>query len=393
MTTRANPPEHDPVDPIDITETTPSVPVVIPGPAAEAGPAAIAPDAAAFSGRPNNPSRLRVGLVGGAAVALAVGVVATSLAASPAPSGADANLPAAITPGLGLGLEDDVEVFDHGRFDGPGRGDITITAISGSDVTLGTDDGWRRTIAVTDAVDLTRAGQDVALSSLKVGDLVRFRQTRNDDGTYTVTALAVVVPTIRGEVDGVTLSGFKVTTRDGAVWTVTVNGSTSYAFGAGDGTLADVINGETVVVAGDPAGDNALTALSVRVNPDQAAGTVTAKTADTITITKRDGSKLTVHVDADTTYRVRGAAATTDSLADVTVDMAIGVSGRLRADGSIDADVVLAGTGRGMLRDGDGLGGFGGFGGRGGFPGRGGFHGPDGTDDSATPDASPTTAS
>lgn len=387
MTTRPNPPEHDPVDPLDIVETPPADPIVLPRPAADAAPAAIALDAAAFSGRPGGPSRLRVGLVGGAAVALAVGVVATSLAASPAPSGAGVGLPAAITPGLGFGLDDGAAVFDHGRFGGPGRGDITITAISGSDVTLGTDDGWRRTIAVTDAVDLTRAGQDVALSSLKVGDLVRFRQTRNDDGTYTVTALAVVVPTIRGEVSGVTPSGFKVTTRAGAVWTVTVNGSTKYAFGAGDGTLADVTNGDAVLVAGDPAGDNALTALSVRVNPDQAAGTVTAKTADTITITKRDGSKLTVHVDADTTYRVRGAAATTDSLADVTVDMAIGVSGRLRADGSIDADVVLAGAGRGLFRDGgDGRGGFGGF------PGRG-FHGPDGVDDSAIPDASPTTAS
>ena len=387
MTTRANPPEHDPVDPIDITDTTPSDPVALPGPAMEPGPAQNAPDAAAFSGRPSGPSRLRVGLVGGAAVALAVGVVATSLAASPAPSGTSGNIPAATTSGVGLGIEDGSAGFDHGRFGGVGRGDITITAISGSDVTLGTDDGWRRTIAISDTVDLTRGGQDVALAALKVGDQVRFRQTRNDDGTYTVTALAVVVPTVRGEVSDVTSSGFKVTTRDGAVWTVTINGSTSYAFGSGDGTLTDVTNGETVVVAGDSTGDNALTALSVRVNADQAAGTVTAKTTDTITITKRDGSTLTVHVDGDTTYRVRGAETTTDSLADVTADMTIGVSGRLRADGSIDADVVLAGAGGGFR---DGIEGRGGFDG---FPGRGGFHGPDGTDDSSTPDASPTTTS
>ena len=378
MTTRPNPAEHDPDDPI-----------VLARPTADAAPELIAPDAASFSGRPSGPSRLRVGLVGGAAVALAVGVVATSLAASPPASGA-ADSPQAIAPGLGLGLENGIARFDHGRFGGPGRGDITITAISGSDVTLKTDDGWRRTIAVTDAVDLTRGGQDVALAALKVGDQVRFSQTRNDDGTYTVTALAVVVPTIRGEVSAVSSSGFKVTTRDGAVWTVTVNGSTSYAFGAGDGTLADVTSGETVIVAGDAAGDNALTALSVRVNPDQVAGTVTAKTADTIAITKRGGGTLTIHVDADTTYRVRGADGTTDSLADVTVDMAIGVSGRLRADGSIDADVVLAGAGRGLFRDGGG--GRGGVGGFGGFPGRG-FHGLDGADDSATPDATPTTAS
>jgi hypothetical protein len=329
MTTNANLPEHDPNQ-----------------------------DAVAFSGRPTRPGRLRMGLVGGAAIALAVGVVATSMAASPAPEASEGNVPpvgngywpAAIAPGSGV--PDDLATFDHGRFGSPGRGDITITAISGSNVTLGTDDGWRRTIAVTDAVDITRGGQDVGLAALKVGDRVRFAQTRNDDGTYTVTRLAVVVPTIRGTVGDVTSSGFKVTTRGGAVWTVAVNGSTEYRLGTGDGTLADVTNGAVVVVAGESAGDNALTALSVRVRADQATGIVTAKTADTLTLTKRDGSTTTVHVDADTTYRVRGAAGTTDSLADVTVDMAVGVSGRARADGSIDADLVVAGNGGGRSREG-----------------------------------------
>ncbi len=329
MTTNANPPEHDPNQ-----------------------------DAVAFSARPTWPGRLRIGLVGGAAIALAVGVVATSLAASPAPEASDGDVPpvgngygpAAIAPGPGDA--DDLAPFDHGRFDDPRRGDVTITAISGSNVTLGTDDGWRRTIAVTDAVDVTRGGQDVELAALKVGDHVRFAQTRNDDGTYTVTRLAVVVPTIRGTVGDVTSSGFKVTTRGGAVWTVAVNGSTEYRFGTGGGTLADVTNGAVVVVAGQSAGDNALTALSVRVRADQATGIVTAKTADTLTLTKRDGSTTTVHVDADTTYRVRGAAGTTDSLADVTVDMAVGVSGRARADGSIDADLVVAGNGGGRSREG-----------------------------------------
>ncbi|MGH2475623.1 MAG: hypothetical protein ACRDIL_10195, partial [Candidatus Limnocylindrales bacterium] len=223
MTTRANPPDHDPLDPVDpvepigITDTMPAAPEMAPGAEPITSDAANAPAAFAFSGRPSGPSSLRVGLVGGAAIALAVGIVATSLAATPPPSGNDGSLPAAITPDLGL--EDGIAAFDHGRFGGPGRGDITITAISGSNVTLGTDDGWRRTIAVTDAVDLTRGGQDVALAALNVGDQVRFAQTRNDDGTYTVTALAVVVPTIRGDVSAVTSSGFKVTTRDGAVWT------------------------------------------------------------------------------------------------------------------------------------------------------------------------------
>ena len=321
-----------------------------------------ATDEVAFSTRTPGPSRRRVALIGSGALALAIGAVATSMAASPAPSASGTTNGTVPAPLLATdpSFAEDAFDLDHGRFGPHGFREITITAISGSNVTLGTDDGWTRTIAVTDAVDLTKGGQDIAVSDLKVGDQVRFRQTRNDDGTYTVNALAVIVPSVRGTVSDVSSSGFKVTGRGGAVWTITVNGSTEYQFGTGDGSLADVTNGTTVVVQGTSTGDNALTALTVRVKPDRAVGTVTSKTADTITITKRDGSTVTVHVDADTAYRVAGVQ--NADLGDVTVDMAIGVSGRERADGSIDADAVAAGAGRGFLRGG----------------GRGGFDGPNG---------------
>jgi Domain of unknown function (DUF5666) len=239
---------------------------------------------------------------------------------------------------------------DLGRFGGHGFRDITITAISGNDVTLGTPDGWRRTITVTGSVDLTKGGQDIAVGDLKVGDQVRFRQVREDDGTYTVTAVAVVVPSIRGTASDITATGFKVTTRDGSVWTVAVNGSTTYSYGGGSGTLADVKAGEAVGVQGTITADNQMTATNVRVAGDRAVGTVTAKTADSITIRRRDDTSLTIHVDADTTYRVAGVE--NADLGDVAVDMAVGVTGRARADGSIDADAVAAGNVRGLGRDG-----------------------------------------
>jgi hypothetical protein len=146
-----------------------------------------------------------------------------------------------------------------------------------------------------------------------------------------VDAIAVVVPSVHGTVSDVSSSGFKVTTRDGSVWTITVDGSTEYQYGAGEGTLSDVTNGTTVVVLGESTGDNALTALTVRVAPDGAMGTVTSKTSDTIVITKRDGSTVTVHVDGDTTYRVGGIDSA--DLGDVAVDLTIHVTGRERADG------------------------------------------------------------
>jgi hypothetical protein len=309
-------------------------------------------DEVAFSTRTAGPSRLRVAAVAGAAAALAVGVVATSLAASPAPSTAGSTNSsaggAALVPFLatGPGLDGGLDL-DHGRFGGQGFRDITIKAISGSNVTLATDDGWTRTIAVTSSVALTKGGQTIAVSGLKVGDQVRFSQTRNADGTYTVNALAVVVPSVRGTVSDVTSSSFKVTTRDGSVWTIAINGSTKYQYGTGTGTVADVKNGIVALVQGSTTGDNALTALTVRVAADRAVGTVTAKTANSITVKTRDGSTVTIHVDADTTYQVAGVA--TATLGDVTVDTGIGVSGRKRADGSIDADAVVAGNGRGLF--------------------------------------------
>jgi Domain of unknown function (DUF5666) len=297
---------------------------------------------AAFNGTTGAPNKRRIGLVLGAGAVLAIVAAATSMAA-------DSPNRDAVRGGanLALGGNDpalgDAGELAQGRFGRHGFGEITITAISGNAVTLGTPDGWSRTITITDTVDLTKGGQDIAVSDLKVGDQIRFSQTRNADGSYTVTAVAVVVPTIQGTASAITSTGFKVTTRDGSVWTVTVNGSTTYAYGQGTGTLADVKDGQAVRVQGTTTADNQITALNVRVAGDRAIGTVMAKTADTITIKRRDGSSLTIHVDADTTYRVAGVD--NADLGDITVDMGIGVSGRARADGSIDADAVAAGKG------------------------------------------------
>jgi hypothetical protein len=302
-------------------------------------------DGTAFSETTGAPSRRRIGLVLGGAAVLVVGAAATSFAATNAPTTSTSG--AALTV-VGGTTTDGSDAPDLGRRGRIGFGNITIESISGNAVTLETEDGWQRTITITSSIELTKGGQAIAVGDLKVGDQVRFRQTRNDDGSYAVTALAVVVPTVRGTASDITSSGFKVTTRDGSVWTVTVNGQTTYGYGQGTGSLSDVKAGEPVRVAGTITADNQMTATNVRVAGDRAVGQVTAKTADTITIEKRDGSTVTIHVDGDTTYRVAGIEDA--DLGDVAVDMAIGVSGRARADGSIDADAVVAGNGRGLGR-------------------------------------------
>lgn len=321
--------------------------------------------------RTGGPSRLRIGLVSGAAMALAVGAVATSFAATPPAASVgtigNGTTSAWVAPAsLDGSTAEGSEGFDHGRFGGPGGfRDITISSISGSSLSLATTDGWTRTVAVTDAVTLTKGGQPIALSDLAVGDEIRLLQTRAADGTVTVTGIAVVVPSVAGTVSELTSSGFKVTGRDGAVWTIALSGDTAYRYGAADGTAADVANGDKVLVQGTSSGDNALTATSVTVPGDRAMGMVTATTSSSITITDRSGASVTIHVDADTTYRAAGSD--TATLADIAVGDVIGAAGRARSDGSIDAAVVM--EGRGGRGDGPGFGGRGGHGGPGFGPG------------------------
>jgi hypothetical protein len=364
----------------------PAVPAAAQGTAPASEPATEAPvtepSAPASAPTSRGPGRLRIGLVSGAAAALAIGGVATALAASPAAdpaiNPAMSNLSAWTAPAAAGGIIDGGIDAEHGRFGGRGAfRDITVTAISGSSISLATSDGWTRTVTVTDAMDLTKGGQPIELSDIAVGDEIRLLQERADDGTVTVTGIAVVVPKVAGEVSDLSSSGFTLTGRDGAVWTITLTGDTLYRYGAADGTLADVANGDTVLVLGTSTGDNALTATTVAVAGDRAMGTVTATSSTSITIQDRSGDSVTVHVDADTVYRVAGDDEA--SLADIAVDDVIAVSGRERADGSIDAAVVMDG-GRG---GGPGFGERGGHGGPG--PGGPGFWpGVDGQD--AVPD-------
>ena len=209
-------------------------------------------------------------------------------------------------------------------------------------------------------VELTKGGQAIELSDLAVGDQVRFNQTRNDDGTYTVEAIAVVVPSVRGwsarspraasrSRPAMAPSGPSPSTARPRTSTGRARARSPTSRTAGRAR------------AGQQDRRNALTALTVRVAADRAVGTVTAKTADTITIKKRDGSSLTIHVDADTTYRVAGE----DS--DRYARGRHGRHGHRRLgrarDGRLDrADAVVAGTAGHLRRSRPQGGGFGGFG-------------------------------
>jgi hypothetical protein len=219
---------------------------------------------------------VRIGLLGIAAAALvAVAILAFGATASPAgtfaadtgigSTGSGANLNGFGGPG-GPGF---------GGRGGPGHGSggVTITAVSGSNLSLETADGWTRTITVDDGTTYSESGDEITLGDLAVGDEIAFRQTLEDDGSWTIDAITVILPHVGGEVTAVDGSTITVEQRDGTTATITVNGDTEYQVGGDNATLADVEVGMFLVAEGAENADGSLTATDVRAaDPDAFGG-------------------------------------------------------------------------------------------------------------------------
>jgi hypothetical protein len=141
---------------------------------------------------------------------------------------------------------------------------ITISAISGSAVTVGTPDGWTRTIDVSSTTTITRAGQTIAVTDLKVGDQIRFQQQRNADGSFTVTAIEVVLPRVTGQVSATTSDTITVQRADGTTMTIHVGSGTTYRVqGIANATLADITPGMVILAQGTQNADGSLQAVAV----------------------------------------------------------------------------------------------------------------------------------
>ena len=210
----------------------------------------------------------RIGLLGAVAAAvIGAAILIAGATATPAGTLAAANgTPQAAIDLSGRGLGDgDMDGFGGHGFGGHGFGGITISAISGSNVSLKTVDGWTRTLAIASDTALTKGTATITLSDLKVGDEVRFAQTRGTDGTFTITKLAVVLPHAGGTVTGVSSTSITVTQRDGSTATIKVGSSTTYEVGGTAGkALADVKVGMLVGAVGTLNTDGSLTATAVR---------------------------------------------------------------------------------------------------------------------------------
>ena len=333
------------------------------------------------------PTRRSRSLIAGAILAGAIGLTAVAIGLSSTGAPAAAGPVAANAPGVLLGADTGTWTAPNGgtttapnmsgmmggregtafgtgggfgpggRFGGRGMfAAISITAINGTKLGLTTADGWTRTIDAAGAT-VKRSGQTVDLSTLKVGDSIVFDQARQADGTYKITAIQVVVPRADGTVKSVTDSSATLTQRDGTDKMIQLTGTTSYRLAGAAATKAALTVGAVVDAEGTTAADGTFTATLVTIQPAVAVGTVSAKTATSITLKIRDGSSLTVKVDSTTTYQVAGATAAT--LSDVAVGAIVMAEGTRSSDGTFSATVVRAmATGRGVapgMRGGPGM--------------------------------------
>ena len=253
-----------------------------PEPAAQLQAAPVAVQAPAFQGRIGRSGLLKaaVGLIAGMTIVASVAVVAAttphadgnSAGASPAASSVPkaSNAPGRFPfggPSIG-GLGN---IFGFGI--GPGRGGavgigfggVTIASINGTSIGLKTADGWSRTITLSSSVKITEAGRTMSAGDLSVGQAVQLQEKRDSDGTFTVTGLVIVTPSVVGQVTAKTATTITIKRFDGTTQVIDVDSSTTYHIqGAATSNLAAVTVGMTIIASGPQANGGPLHAFTIQ---------------------------------------------------------------------------------------------------------------------------------
>ncbi len=272
----------------------------------------------------------------GALVFAAVASVAFALGSASGDRGARAAEPTTIPghPELGPGWYAPMPLRG-----GAGQVAITISKIDGTRLSLQTTDGWTRTIDASGAT-ITKGSQKIAVSDVKVGDQITFREARQTDGTYKITSIQVLVPTVSGTASSVASGSVTITQFDGSSRTLTLTGSTTYTQAGATVSRSSLVAGVRISAQGSVDSSGNFTATAVTIAPSAVAGTVASKTATTIVVTTAAGKTVTVNVTSATKYSIRGVASA--ALANVAVGFRIQAQGSLNADGSLMATTVVA---------------------------------------------------
>ena len=141
-----------------------------------------------------------------------------------------------------------------------------VTSINGNTIMLSSGNKGEQTTVTTNAA--TRyyvANQPVPASTLQQGDTIGVAGPGSQKSGVTATAIFIHAPAVHGTVTGVNGNIITVKTKDGTTWTITVNSDTKYFQGKQPAALSAVQVNSEIRAVGPKTGDNALTAIVVRI--------------------------------------------------------------------------------------------------------------------------------
>jgi len=136
-------------------------------------------------------------------------------------------------------------------------------------------------------------------------------------------------------------SNLSLKTADGWTRTITPTSTTTITKAGATITVSDLEVGDQIAFSQTKQTNGTYTIDAIRVILPNVGGQVSAVASNTITVTQRDGTSATIHVDSATTYQVEGV--TTATLSDIKVGNFVMAQGTLRTDGSLDASLVASG--------------------------------------------------
>jgi hypothetical protein len=339
---------------------------------------------------------LAAGSYGIAAASGAAGAarpVSRAVAVSSSPSGsAKSPTPASKTPpsaprhlgpfGGGFGAPG----FWGGGFGRSGFGALglggTVTGLTATTITVDTARNGTTTVATDSSTVYSEDGRKVARSVLAAGEEVVFRPASppaaSTSSTPTlVKGVEIVLPHVSGKVMSVNGTQVVVQQADGLDVTVNLSSSTAYDAAGQAATSSAVVAGAEVSVAGTLTSDHTqIDATTVEIILPSVAGSVTAVSGRTISITSFGGKAVTVTTDSSTLFRDRTGKTTIASVTKGDFVEAFGTVGAGNSFAAATVDVGPAASAGPNLPGGFGAAGSfgpGGFGGPGGPAGRGGF--------------------
>jgi preprotein translocase subunit YajC len=145
-----------------------------------------------------------------------------------------------------------------------------VTSINGNKITLSTGNkGAQTTVTTSAATKYYVAGQPVPASTLQQGDTIGVAGPGSQQSGVTATAIFIHEPAAQGTVTGVNGDTITVKAKDGTTWTITVNSDTKYFQGKQPASLSAVQVNSKIRAVGLKTGDNALTAIVVRIAAPQ----------------------------------------------------------------------------------------------------------------------------